>query len=95
MDCTSDRNDKGGGELLTHEMRKIIRQNSLHLGKLVLCGSPFCSFSPTRRTKRTLQTKASICILLKAVLKQWMSQSSKRKTSPPTERLLTFQPCPG
>lgn len=65
----------GEGSLWLIKWGRNKKQNSLHLGKLFLCGSLFfSSLNLMRRTKRTLLTKASIRICIKAVIKLWMSQ---------------------
>lgn len=44
---------------------RIIKENSLHLEKLVLCGSLlFCYFTLVKTTKRTARSKANMYILM-------------------------------
>lgn len=105
MDCTNDRNDKGEGSQWLMKWGRIIKQNSLHLEKLVLCGGLlFWSFMLEKTTRRAPISKADMCTLMagslskknkkqnmKSVIRVWMSQSCKRMGYPPTESLLTRQ----
>lgn len=51
---------EGEGSQWLMKCGRIITQNSLHLQKLVFCGSLSCSFTLTKTTRRT----ASICLLI-------------------------------
>lgn len=78
---------RGEGSQWLIKWGRIIKQNSFHLEKLVLCGSLlFCSFTLVKTTRRTVVSKASTCVVMagslnnkiKAVIREWMSQSCKR-----------------
>lgn len=56
---------RGEGSQWLMKWGRIIKQNSLHLEKLVLCGSLlFCYFTLVRTTRRTAISKGSMCILM-------------------------------
>lgn len=58
MDCTNDRMTRGEGSKWLMKWGRIIKQNSLHLEKLVLCGSPLlCSFTLARKIRGQLHLK--------------------------------------
>lgn len=104
MDCTNDRTTRGEGSQWLMKWGRIIKQNSLHLEKLVLCSSLLlCSFTLVKTTRRTAKSEASMCILIAALIagsqmttkRLWLQcgwvSLAKRRVSSLTESLLTGQ----